>query len=56
MKIDNVTSAAEEMGNLLKLIANETTDMSKKLVSANVAEKVRAVPGDTMGQNIDTYA
>jgi hypothetical protein len=56
MKIDSVSSSTQAMNDLLKMIASKSTEMSDKLLKANIQEKVKVAPSDTLGQNIDTYA
>jgi len=56
MKIDNNSGLTDPMGDLLKMIANQATSITDKLVKTEIEMKVKEKPADYLGQNIDTYA
>jgi hypothetical protein len=56
MKIDSISGPVDPMGDLLKMIASQSSSMSDKLIKTDIEMKVKEKPADYMGQNIDTYA
>jgi hypothetical protein len=56
MDVSTINQSIEQLTNILLLSAEQSTQLTEKLIKVNVEQKLRGVNAEHLGTIIDTYA
>ena len=56
METDIISQSAQAMSEVLKMAANQSTELAEKLIKINVQDTINILKDEMVGNVVDTYA